>query len=252
MLLNLCKTYFIIFFLYSVGLSAQNIIVDYSVRNENMHFLGQLKTYNNVSLYTVFFSKVKDTISYSGDEISSTTTRIQAKRDLHYLKDYNKGKIYYRSGIFNKNFFVEDSLNVFNWQIKSDTLTILGYKCQKAEVSFRGRNYTSYFTTKIKIPDGPWKFNGLPGLILKVVSQDGFYDLEATNIRLSNDTVLNKEEFLKEYKKDKPEINFTDFKNAKRKKMEEVYKKELSEFDETGGVVTKLTEMEIFYNYPHK
>ena len=35
---------------------------------------------------------------------------------------------------------IKDSINNFNWQIKKDTITILGYKCNLAETNFRGRN----------------------------------------------------------------------------------------------------------------
>ncbi|MDP4239241.1 MAG: GLPGLI family protein [Bacteroidota bacterium] len=65
-------------------------------------------------------------------------------------------------------FIYEETLPAFNWEIKNDTATILSYLCQKAEVTFNGRTYEAWFTNDIPINNGPWKFNGLPGLILKV------------------------------------------------------------------------------------
>jgi GLPGLI family protein len=55
-----------------------------------------------------------------------------------------------------------------NWIITSDTMRILGYRCLKATCSFRGRRYEVWFTPEIPIADGPWKFKGLPGLVLSV------------------------------------------------------------------------------------
>ena len=57
-----------------------------------------------------------------------------------------------------------------NWQVGSETKTIADYQCQKATCSFRGRNYTAWFALDIPISQGPWKFGGLPGLILKCMT----------------------------------------------------------------------------------
>lgn len=65
-------------------------------------------------------------------------------------------------------FIYEETMPTFNWEIKNDTSTILTYLCQKATTSFSGRTYEAWFTIDIPINNGPWKFNGLPGLILKI------------------------------------------------------------------------------------
>jgi len=41
-------------------------------------------------------------------------------------------------------------------------------KIRKAETKFRGRNYIAWYTSEISISDGPYKFKGLPGLIIKL------------------------------------------------------------------------------------
>jgi GLPGLI family protein len=69
-----------------------------------------------------------------------------------------------------------------DWQISNDTTTIAGYLCQKATCNFRGRNYTAWFTVDIPISMGPWKFNGLPGLILKVYDDALEYNFECVGI----------------------------------------------------------------------
>ena len=56
----------------------------------------------------------------------------------------------------------------FGWEILPETKNILGYKCQKAKGKFRGREYVAWFSSDIPLSDGPWKFCGLPGLILAV------------------------------------------------------------------------------------
>ena len=65
-----------------------------------------------------------------------------------------------------------EPLKKLNWKITADTKSVLGYKCQKATVDFGGRSYEAWFSTDIPISDGPYIFNGLPGLILEI------YDLK--------------------------------------------------------------------------
>jgi GLPGLI family protein len=70
------------------------------------------------------------------------------------------------------------------WEICEDTLVVIGYLCQKAKCRFRGRNYTAWFTPEIPINNGPWKFGGLPGLILKIYDNDKFYTFECIGIEI--------------------------------------------------------------------
>lgn len=77
---------------------------------------------------------------------------------------------------------VKEVIQPQNWTIQEDTLSILGYECQKATTSFRGRNYSVWFTLSIPISDGPWKFYGLPGIILKVEDDKGIFLFEAIGI----------------------------------------------------------------------
>ena len=66
------------------------------------------------------------------------------------------------------DFLYEEDMPNLKWEIKSDTLTFLSYSCQKAITTFRGRIYEAWFTFDIPSNNGPWKFGGLPGLILKI------------------------------------------------------------------------------------
>jgi GLPGLI family protein len=80
------------------------------------------------------------------------------------------------------NYYSIDSSYAQDWKLHDDTLTVTGYLCQKATCRFRGRNYTAWFATDIPINNGPWKFDGLPGLILKVYDDDNLYIFECINI----------------------------------------------------------------------
>ena len=69
-----------------------------------------------------------------------------------------------------------------NWALSEETMEILGYDCQKAETDFRGRHWTVWFAPDVPVDCGLWKFSGLPGLIMKAISADGFYAFIAISI----------------------------------------------------------------------
>lgn len=61
------------------------------------------------------------------------------------------------------------------WKITGEHKNIKGYLCKKAEINFGGRVWQAYYTAEIPISDGPYKFYGLPGLILEISSLDNDY-----------------------------------------------------------------------------
>ncbi|GHT08582.1 hypothetical protein FACS189426_04530 [Bacteroidia bacterium] len=77
----------------------------------------------------------------------------------------------------------DDPVGLLNWEITSDTATILDYSCQKAKIRFRGRDYEAWFAPEIPINDGPWKFFGLPGLIVKVNDAEGLVAFECVGLQ---------------------------------------------------------------------
>ena len=79
-----------------------------------------------------------------------------------------------------------DPVGVLDWTISPETIDFLDYTCQKATLKFRGRNYEAWFTPQIPINDGPWKFFGLPGLILKVRDTEGLFDFECIGLENLN------------------------------------------------------------------
>jgi GLPGLI family protein len=54
------------------------------------------------------------------------------------------------------------------WKILPDKEKIGELNTQKASVNFAGRIWTAWFATDVPIQDGPYKFHGLPGLIVKL------------------------------------------------------------------------------------
>lgn len=64
-----------------------------------------------------------------------------------------------------------------DWKILPDKQKIGEYNAQKATTNFGGREWTAWFTTEIPFQDGPYKFYGLPGLIVKIEDTTGSHSM---------------------------------------------------------------------------
>ena len=116
--------------------------------------------------------------------------------DFHVYKNHQTGELYCEDKFL---VILKEELNLFQWETTRKTKKILGYKCQQAITNFRGREYTAWFTTELPFKAAPWKFHGLPGVVLQVKAKDGILKLKATqlNIREIQEEIVNPYEGMK-------------------------------------------------------
>ena len=144
--------------------------------------------FNNVNAY--YFEVKANT-----PKVEEGTKLIEEKPNIKGSYGYNTNLvtdfIFYKTLIGEQTFLQKEKITRIPWKIDADSEgEILGYKCKKATGLFRGREYVVWFTQEIPVKFGPWKLNGLPGLILEV--KDTLGEVEFT---------VEKIEFLKEEKK---------------------------------------------------
>ncbi|MFC6266845.1 GLPGLI family protein [Frigoriflavimonas asaccharolytica] len=106
---------------------------------------------------------------------------LRSKIDFLVIKDLGTQKTSIQQRIARDNFEYEEDRKMV-WKILPETTKIGEYKVQKAETEFAGRTWIAYFAQELPYQDGPYKFSGLPGLIVKVEDADGDYsfDLQET------------------------------------------------------------------------
>jgi GLPGLI family protein len=144
--------------------------------------------YNNDSLNTDYFKKHPPVGPAFGPSKFSTLGKDPNCSEYYYteyFKDFSTNTLteYARmpqGGI--PHYKSSESIPVQNWTMEEDTMTVADYLCQKASCLFRGRNFAAWFTPEIPISNGPWKFGGLPGLILKVYDNERLYVFECIKI----------------------------------------------------------------------
>lgn len=80
-------------------------------------------------------------------------------------------------------FMYQEDLPKIEWNLLEEGDTIIaGYKCHKASGEWRGRTWTAWYAMDLPYPDGPWKLNGLPGLILAAKEQEGIFSFNCIGI----------------------------------------------------------------------
>lgn len=134
-----------------------------------------------------------------------------------------------------KNFIVIDTLQQLGkWEITKEMSTIMGYKCQKANIEYNGERYSAWFAPDLPYNAGPEIFRGLPGLILKVSNENGYVGYEAIELLIpykgvipefnnTGNTIIRKDwvVFINDYNKKEREARKNQLEQEKREKVKE-------------------------------
>lgn len=97
------------------------------------------------------------------------------------VKTYPSMDLQYSEGIVNgaaTMYLAYNEKPTFDWKIGSETMKIGEYNTQKATTNYGGRTWIAWFSKDIPLQDGPYKFSGLPGLIVKIEDTDQNYSWE--------------------------------------------------------------------------
>ncbi len=148
-----------------------------SLRNDKMY----LQIGSHLSKFTCASNFIEDSVLYFTElknlDIATAINQVmKAKNGVRNspLSRYNIYKNFPGKGIMtfmafdDKHYKVEQQMKM-KWKLvtQKDTV-ILGYTCQMARTTYAGRDWVAWYSPQIPITDGPYKFNGLPGLILKI------------------------------------------------------------------------------------
>lgn len=166
------------------------IMSDYSDGNKLMEDQMSLQVGRSV---TKFFSENLHILDArrTGDK----SRRVQLRHDyigyeVFTYKDEDKFVVTNREYFSADNVYrYEERIPSIEWSLSSDTTTVIGYLCNRAECSFRGREWVVWFSMDIPSSAGPWKLQGLPGVILKAEDSKGEYFFEAIGITVSKEAI---------------------------------------------------------------
>ncbi|GEM56727.1 hypothetical protein B0A58_05855 [Flavobacterium branchiophilum NBRC 15030 = ATCC 35035] len=192
----------IIFILFSVFSFAQKdkgkVEVEYKLEINNAYITrkGILNCNESSSLFKLFSTgdkEEKKEIDYETNSIKITERSIDEYNYIDITNDSIKSIL----NIKKDDYIIVEEIPLMQWILSenSEVKKINNFICNKAILNFRGRNYVAWFTTEIPISFGPWKFHGLPGLILEISDDAGYRHWVATKIKYPSNNKLKIEVF---------------------------------------------------------
>ena len=93
----------------------------------------------------------------------------------YYIFNYRNEeqlKVYDKIGIDN---FIYSENKTTDWKIEQQNKEIAGFDCQKATIKAFGRKFIAWYAKDIPLNYGPYKFSGLPGLIVELYDDKNQY-----------------------------------------------------------------------------
>ncbi len=139
----------------------------------------------NNSLKAVFrkeWQAENDSGKKSRKEKKKAEIPYHAETSFPFYITKEKGQIFYHENIFGKDIYYPEDRKI-QWKILPEMKEVSGHKAQKAIADFAGRRWTAWFTEEIPAEDGPYKFSGLPGLIVRIQDENGDYIFELSAIK---------------------------------------------------------------------
>ncbi len=113
------------------------------------------------------------------------------------LENVNANKLSYYGKVSIDKFMYHEEVPHIDWALSDSTKEICGYLCHQATATFRGRNWIAWYCD-IPKSAGPWKLNGLPGLILAAETEDKEHTFSAISVRKSSSPItVNDTEYFK-------------------------------------------------------
>lgn len=153
-------------FMYDYKWSVDTTDTTDSHKNERMI----LQVGNGISRFSSYRRMQIDSLlrTATADDIQGNPNRYSGGLDFAIVRHLDEGTLTFSDKICQDWFEYTEAIPQFDWQLTGETREILGYQCQQAVCKFRGRNFSAWFCDEIPIDNGPWKFGGLPGLIMEV------------------------------------------------------------------------------------
>ncbi len=188
------KAIYIFFFLFFLNLNAQfRFIYEYKYSTDSIDLsvkkqdLYHLDFWHGESIFYQVAKLEKDKVN-TNENLFSEFDYIIQKNNTTGIKQY--------SNISNFEYEITENPQL-NWKIKAQKSKYMDYDVQQAIIEYKGRSWKALFAPSISVFDGPYKFYGLPGLIVKISDRSNTHQFTLKAIQpLPNKTEICKKQRL--------------------------------------------------------
>lgn len=141
--------------------------------------------------------EVGESICKYGDLSTYTSQKKYLPREMQELKKENclrdehlwvlqnyphEGFLTVEEALHPSFFSYKESTDSLHWTMLPGDSVILNYKSRCAHLQYAGREWKVWYTDDIPVSSGPWKFIGLPGLVLYALDKTGTHTFHAQSI----------------------------------------------------------------------
>ena len=211
--------------LLAQGTKAVRVVYDFSFQSDSTNPASIMKDQYALDIFSdhskfVSFGKIKmdeymDSLTKSIEQqggiqnirsinVNKGALNINSK-NIYEVYKMNDGKIKYQQKLMRETYGYEEDMSSLAWNITDSTQKYGQYNCQLAKLNYGGRNWNALFTTEVPINNGPYKFSGLPGLIVKMWDDKNqcvfelaeMKNIENGNSKIPKSELVKKSEFLK-------------------------------------------------------
>lgn len=125
-------------------------------------------------------------LNEGGREIGEDQTAFLRNEALMHIATttvgYQGGKTITLESIPPLQYEVAEDTEKPTWKMVEGSDSVCGYTCQKANGEFRGKKWNVLYAEDIPTIAGPWKLQGLPGLITYAADEDGIHTFKLIGI----------------------------------------------------------------------
>jgi GLPGLI family protein len=112
-------------------------------------------------------SIIKDKETDIGSKMKAYKAIPQTKFDFFLQKKYETNTVLFAQKV-GKYIGYQKIVPSYDWQVVDSVKKNNGFSCRKGILKLNDQTYNAWFTDEISVFDGPYFFQGLPGLILEV------------------------------------------------------------------------------------
>jgi GLPGLI family protein len=171
-----------ILFLFSLGLEAQinsgKIVFERKTnlykkfKDDDVKEWLKEEDKNKVDVFELYFNDSVSVFKPQDSDLKERMSWATSKNTVY--QNFNSNTLFSIKDIWGENIYVTDSLRKRSWKITDSKRTIAGYSCRKAiwQADDSTRIY-AWYSEELMVSTGPETFNGLPGVILGLATEDG-------------------------------------------------------------------------------
>lgn len=126
------------------------------------------------------------------EEDNSVSVKYNSKKNNSNYYNFKKDTLISTENIFGDDYVITEKIPKLEWQLIDETKIKDSISLLKAICEFRGRKYIAWYSLEFPLKYGPWKLQGLPGLIFEVYDETKRYNwfLKKISYETLNETVF--------------------------------------------------------------